>query len=407
MPRNATNKTKLYDAHQKTLPQAKPFVIWDTYQRGLVVRFYPSGKQAFYFVYRHNNRPRWDLIGYWDQVPLQAAREECAKRACKVLQGVDPLAERIAKRGSGTFKELAARYVQDHARHHNKAWQGSEKRVAMHLLPTWGNLKADAITRADVKAVMAALRAQPALANSVKNAASAIFTWAMGEDLLDKNPCAKVKDNKTNSRERILANSEVKLFWDAFGKTADPMHGVALKVLLLTGQRSGEVLHMRREHIADGWWTLPGEPIAELGWPGTKNKKTHRVWLPRVVQDLIHDLDPEAKSGFVFAGPRGGEIEKVDGTMRAMCEALGIADKVTPHDLRRTHGSTVSLHYSHIDMDRIQNHARKSKVTRTYDRADYRQRDKQIMEATAARLLALAAGHVEEEDNVVPMVRRA
>jgi hypothetical protein len=32
MPRNATNKTKLYDAHRKTLPQAKPFVIWDTYQ---------------------------------------------------------------------------------------------------------------------------------------------------------------------------------------------------------------------------------------------------------------------------------------------------------------------------------------------------------------------------------------
>jgi len=53
-------------------------------------------------------------------------------------------------------------------------------------------------------------------------------------------------------------------------------------------------------------------------------------------------------------------------------------------------------------MDRIQNHVRKSRVTRTYDRTDYRRHDKQIMEAVAARLLALAAGHAEEdEDNVV------
>jgi len=37
-----------------------------------------------------------------------------------------------------------------------------------------------------------------------------------------------------------------------------------------------------------------------LGWEGTKNKRSHRVWLPRVVQDLIADLNPEATTGFVF-----------------------------------------------------------------------------------------------------------
>ena len=405
MPRKAVNKTKLYDTHRKLKPQTKPFVIWDTYQRGLAVRFYPTGKQAFYFVYRHNNRPRWDLIGYWDAVPLQAAREECSKRACKVLQGIDPLAERLAQRGTGTFKELSDRYVEEYARRHNKAWAGTQKRVALHLLPKWGNLKADAITRTDVKAIMTALADQPALANSVKNAASAIFTWAMGEDLLTKNPCFKIKDNQCNSRDRILSNSEVKLFWDAFGKTADPMEGVALKVLLLTGQRSGEVLRMRREHITDGWWDLPGQPVAALGWLGTKNKRNHRVWLPRVVQELIQDLNPEAKTGFVFHGKRGGELEKLDGTMRAICTDLTITNQVKPHDLRRTHGSTITdLGFGTEAMDRIQNHMRKSKVTRTYDRTDYRRHDKQIMEATAARLLALAAGQVED-DTVVPLRR--
>src|SRR5262249_39170754 len=137
----------------------------------------------------------------------------------------------------------------------------------------------------------------------------------------------------------------------------------------------------------------------------TKNKRNHRVWLPRVVQELIQDLNPEAKTGFVFHGKRGGELEKPDGTMRDICAALGSTNQVKPHDLRRTHGSTITdLGFGTEAMDRIQNHMRKSKVTRTYDRTDYRRHDKQIMEAVAARLLALAAGHVEEV-NVVTLRR--
>ena len=56
------------------------------------------------------------------------------------------------------------------------------------------------------------------------------------------------------------------------------------KVLLLTGQRPGEVAHMRYEHVKDGWWELPGAPDAATKWPGTKNAQTHRVWLPQAVQ---------------------------------------------------------------------------------------------------------------------------
>ena len=65
------------------------------------------------------------------------------------------------------------------------------------------------------------------------------------------------------------------------------MRSMALKMILLTGQRPGEVAHMRSEHIEDGWWTLPGKPVAELGWPGTKNAETHRVWLAAPAQKDI------------------------------------------------------------------------------------------------------------------------
>ena len=74
-----------------------------------------------------------------------------------------------------------------------------------------------------------------------------------------------VKRNDTKSRERVLADSEIPKFWAAFD-TAGLVESTALKMILLTGQRTGEVVHMRREHIVDGWWKLPGDPVpASIG----------------------------------------------------------------------------------------------------------------------------------------------
>jgi integrase len=90
------------------------------------------------------------------------------------------------------------------------------------------------------------------------------------------------------SRERVLSDTEVPMFWRAFCDAG--LSGVALQVLLLTGQRPGEVANMRWEHLADGWWTMPGATDTKNGWPGTKNGATHRVWLPQQVRQMLAEL---------------------------------------------------------------------------------------------------------------------
>jgi integrase len=160
-------------------------------------------------------------------------------------------------------------------------------------------------------------------------------------------------------------------------------------MILLTGQRPGEVAHMHREHIADGWWTLPGTPIPTLGWPGTKNGETHRVWLPTPAQDLFNGMDG---TNFVFAGSRGRPIDKLDEAMRAICTKLSVNEKATPHDLRRTHGTMIaSLGFGRDAMNRIQNH-KEGGIASVYDRHHYAEENKRIMEATAARIMTLVEG---------------
>jgi integrase len=155
---------------------------------------------------------------------------------------------------------------------------------------------------------------------------------------------------------------------------------------------------MRLEHIVDNWWTMPGDAVPALGWPGTKNKRPHTVWLPKPVQALIAELADDRTTGFVFANARGGAVSRLDDAMRDACKTLGI-ERATPHDLRRTHGTTIAkLKFGRPAMNRIQNH-REGGIADTYDVHDYADENKQIMEAVASKIMSLI--EPPTTDNVV------
>jgi integrase len=89
--------------------------------------------------------------------------------------------------------------------------------------------------------------------------------------------------------------------------------------------------------------------------------------------------------------------------MRAVCKTIS-AERATPHDLRRTHGTMIAaLGFGRDARNRIQNH-RDSGIASVYDRHRYADEDKHIMEAVAARIMALAEGR--SEDNKVVPIRR-
>jgi integrase len=393
----APNKRKLTDQFIKSLSSQKRTLVWDTKLGGLALAVYPTGKKVFKCIYAFGGRTRWYTIGRADAIDLDSARRLAAQVLLKVATDVDPQAERSAQRSRGTFEELSASYVEQYAKKKNKAWAQSDKLVRKHLIPKWGKLQAAAITRSDVKAAMAAISSE-SVANQTLAAASAIFSWAIREEIAGAkvNPCKGVERNEEVKRERVLSDSEVPLFWAAFDN-AGLIASAALKAILLLGQRPGEVTRMRREHMADGWWTLPGKPVPELGWLGTKNAQTHRVWIPEAVRELIDEIDPSATTGFVFATRRGNPV-KLEETMRAICSKLG-AERLTPHDLRRTHGSTVTgLRFGRDAMNRIQNH-REGGVTDVYDRHSYKEENREIMEAVANRIISLVSG--DEGENVI------
>jgi integrase len=210
----------------------------------------------------------------------------------------------------------------------------------------------------------------PITANQVLASASAIFSWAIRQEIVAVNPCKGVDRNPTSDRERVLTDAEVKLLWPKL----DP----ALKLILLTGQRPGEVAAMEAAHIAEGWWRMPGKPQGE--WPGTKNSRDHRVALSEPALELIE---------VHLATRRGPQTSSL--LLKRLAAEFSL-ERVTPHDLRRTALTKITkLGFGRDAMDRIANH-RKGGITDVYDRHSYEDEDKRIMAAVARHVLSLVEG---------------
>jgi integrase len=385
-PKRAPHKIRLRELSvKKARRKAEPYLVWDSVQRGLALRVYPSGTKSWVVVYSRAGRPRWLGLGNAADLGLADARLMAAEAMLAAAKGKDPAAEKRAERSKGTFEELAVQYVEQHAKSHNKSWRQAEALIRSNALPRLGKLAVSNITRDDVKTMKSAIKA-PIVANQTLAAVSAIFTWATKEGIVTVNPAKLIDRHPVTSRERVLSESEIPAFWAALDDI-DPVRASALRMILLLGQRPGEIACMRHEHIHDNWWEMPGKPVPELRWPGTKNAESHRIWLPAPAQELIAGDD--RKAGFVFAGPHGGRpVRDLDQAMRTISTRLGI-EPIRPHDLRRTHGTTITkLKFGRSAMNRIQNH-KEGGIADVYDVHDYAEENRNIMEAVAAKIMSL------------------
>jgi integrase len=376
----------LSDAFIKTVrpDPERAVVYWDTLQRGLALMVQPSGHLAWKCVYTVRGRgARWYHLGNGRAIALADARKLAGKLMYQVAEGGDPHADRLALRGRGSFEQVAKRYVEEHAKKRNKSWRQADALVTKYLLPRWAMLDIGSIRKADIKAAIAAIAA-PVLANQVLAAASAIFSWAMRQEIISANPCSGVERNDTTSRERVLSDAEIVAFW--------PHLDAPLRMVLLTGQRPGEVAHLHRTHVVDErWWVMQGAPDPTTAWPGTKNAQSHRVWLSEPVQVLLLDV--------LASGIRTGQMQQ---DMRDICAKLGIREKVTPHDLRRTFCSKVTaLGFGRDAMNRVTNH-KEGGIADVYDRHRYQDENKRIMETVAQHIVTIAEGG----NNVVALEAR-
>jgi integrase len=422
------SRIRFTDLYIKNLkPMEKDF--WAREGLGFAVRVVPSGEKLWYYIYTFQGKKRYMWLGSYPAVTLAAAREACEVARAKVKTGVDPLAQKEAeleeRRRAPTVAELCAEYLERHAKQFKRSWQKDEQMIKRDVLPEWGKRKARDITKRDVVLLLEKImdRGAPVQANTTFALVRKMFNFAVERDILEHTPCHGVKLPAPKvARDRVLSEEEIRTFWhnlDACAMSNESRR--ALKLVLVTAQRPGEVIGMHTDEIKGDWWILPGERV--------KNKKSHRVYLSTLAREILAEAVAENKEkqgipedqeyhGFMFPSPQRAKVQSIDPQALIVAVGRALASPVldqnfkrvldrdgkpatvnrlevahfTPHDLRRT-AATFMAESGEMDevIDAVLNHAKQG-VIRVYNQFKYDAQKQAALESWSRRLIGITTG---------------
>ena len=357
-------------------PSEKRRIVWANGLTGFGVRITPKGTKSFIFKYDIDGQDRWLTFGQYPKMKLAEAFVKYGEALEKVESGEDPADENVqineASRKALTVRQLVDQYIEKYAKPRKRSWKEDYRILDHDVLGKWGSRKASKITRRDVIDLLDEIvaRGAPVQANRTLAVVRRMFNFAIDRDVMAASPCHRVKPPSfEKSKDRYLTLDEIKEFWTRLDTAAlTNQTKLALKLLLLTLQRSSEVIGINKSEVdlRAKTWIIPAAR--------TKNKRAHLVTLSPLAIEIVASLLKDAgEDGFLFPGEGTGNHLTNSALSRVILKNLDHFEvgKFTPHDLRRT-GSTqlAAFKVPRFDRDRILNHADRT-VGAVYDIHEY------------------------------------
>lgn len=241
-------------------PESGRIEIWDERTPGLCLRMSSTGRAAWSFRYRPREGAGFQRItfGSLDDLGLADARERAAKQRSAVVDGRDPQRERVARReavrNALTFDALAQRYIDEYAKPRKTSWQ-NDAGYLRRPREKWKDRPAGEVTRRDVIDLLDVVKATaPVSANRTQSILVTLFNWAVDGELIEVNPISRLKKRaKEAAKDRTLTDDEIRGLWKMLDTSSTVLPDVAgaLRLLLLTGQRPGEIAGLLRSEILE------------------------------------------------------------------------------------------------------------------------------------------------------------
>jgi integrase len=345
-------------------PRANEYTVWDGKMPGFGIRVRPTGAMSYIVVYRAGSGRgapvrRYTIAGVGKIAP-EKARTRAQGLLGSVAHGHDPANEKATERGTPTVAELADRFMAEHVEPKRKPGTAEFYR---HLLdkiikPELGTVKLDKLTRGAVAKLHGKLGDTPFQANRVLAVIGAMYSFAARAGLVREgnNPARKIENYPEQRRERFLTSEELERLGAAIREAEtvgipwvveegtpnakhlvkqehrftkiSPTAAAALRLLLFTGCRLREILHLKWEHI-DVERGLLFLPDSKTG------KKTVILNAPALA--LLADLD--RISAYVVPGDNPQKPRSdLKRPWQAIARRAGL-DGVRLHDLRHTYAS--------------------------------------------------------------------
>jgi integrase len=287
----------------------KDTVIWCAELSGFGVRIRPSGAKSFIAMYRvggRNSLPKKVTIGSYPKLTVEQARGEAKIILAKAELGTDTAAEKTKKNAEITLSQLCDIYMIEGVDNKKASTLISDKsRISSHIKPLLGKKRIGDIKRTDIERMMrdiangktarkSGVGKNLSIVTGGKGTATrtvrflgGILTWAVNQGYLESNPRAGVKLYKDGKGERFLSSVELQRLGDVLREAGtvglpwrenegvntkhrlndtakarevvSPYVIAAIRLLIFTGCRAGEILKLRWREVdfENGLLNLP------------------------------------------------------------------------------------------------------------------------------------------------------
>ena len=318
-------------------------IVWDRELAGFGVRVYPSGRKVYVVQTRAGGRPRRVTLGTHGEITTTQARLRAARVIDRIKRGEEPAV--LPACAGTTVADLAQRYMSAHVAqncntHTAGIYRGS---LENHILPALGMMPLGLVESAHVAALHYNLRATPRAANRALAVLSKMFTLAAAWGLVadGTNPCRAVRKYKEKKRERFLSREEYRRLGAALAEAeaeaatgaegaVSPYAIAALRLLMLTGCRLGEILTLRWDDVD----RTAGEFRLRDGKTGAR-----MVPLTPTADAVLAAIERLPQNPWIIAGRQPGtHLATITAEWYRIRARAGL-DDVRIHDLRHSYAS--------------------------------------------------------------------
>lgn len=408
MPKRVPPLTQLQVRNAR--PGPKPYKLADG--GGLYLEVTPAGGKLWRMKYRRPDGKENKLsFGGFPAVSLADARSKRDTARQLIAAGGDPARERDERTRQARL--LTANTFEKVAREWHRTmlgqWQPQTAHDILHrfeldIFPELGGIPITDIRTHDVLDAIRAVEQRGAreIARRLAANCSRVFRYAIRSGLAERNPAEhlrEVLEPQEKGHFAALAPDGLPALLRAMYANEACMGlptRTAMRLMLLVFVRTSELIETPWTEIdlGKGEWVIPWQRMKRGKRRISPDKTDHHVCLPRQGLALLQELHRMTGGGtFLFPNMRDVTRPMSNNTLLKALERMGYKGSMTGHGFRALAMSTLKeqLGYRHEVVDRQLAHAPKDKLQSAYDRANYLEERRTMMQHWADYVDQVAA----------------
>ncbi len=402
------NKDRVYRAAK---PKDKDYSINDGECLALLVK--TNGSKLWRFIYRFGGKQNRLGFGSYPETSLESARRKAESAREQIANGIDPSATRKQEKAENqqiieakirldaglplvnSFEYVTREWLESTAHTVRDITQQKKlRRFELYVFPAIGQKPISEVKSPDVFNIVRPLiiKNQLETAHRLRSDISGAFAYAIAHGFTDYDPAqavgAQIPAQKVRHNAAITDPKQVgQLLRDIANYQGTFVVECALRLSPYLFQRPGEIRQME-------WKDIDLES-KEWRYFVTKTETQHIVPLSRQAVEILESIKQLTGPGqFVFPSSRGDGRPMSDGTIRTALKTLGYAsDEMSAHGFRTTASTLLNEQgWSPDAIERQLCHMPKDQVRAAYNRAQYLDERRRMMQAWADYLDGLKSG---------------